>query len=78
MTTLSMQRKAKGSHGFLFCLFLVLCMVVKELKIFPWATKAFCFSEWEQLLVINEGSVIDTSWSISRLVARFANETWPC
>lgn len=79
MTAWHMQRKARGvAVLFSVCFFLFLCMFVKEFKILPWAGKAFCFSEWEQLLGISEGSVIDTSWSISQLFARFANKTWPC
>lgn len=69
MTPLSTQRKAKGVTVFFsVCFFLFLCMVVKEFKMFPWARKTFCFSEWKQLLGNNEGSVIDTSWSLVDLL----------
>lgn len=59
MTAWSMQRKAKGVMVlFSVYFFLFLWMFVKEFKIFLWAEKAFCFSEWEQLLGMRALSLI--------------------
>lgn len=65
--TLSMQKKAKRATAFFsVCLFIFMCMVLEEFKTFPRAREAFCCFKLEQLLGISEGSVIDTSWSISQ------------